>query len=371
MNEKDLVVKANELIYARYNLTLEEQRIIAILVSSVMKEDEDFKTYKFVIKDYLEFMGIKTETKYTNIPKICKGLMKKVVEIERPGGTIDLFSFLSYVNFNPGTGVVSLRFDKALKPYLLNLKESFTSYETWNIKPLKSKYGFRLYEILKSYQFLKTITLDIKQLKKMLYIADDKYQRYTHFKKRVLEYSKSDINGKTDLIFTFEEIKVRQRVEAIKFIIHSKPNVLIEPSQEEREKVNAVIEIMDNIVDQNQAKAILDASKGDLNRIKAANEYCKGKKGIKNIVPYMITIVKKDKIDKPAKPKVKTNFDQREYTKEDYKKHEKMVRGQTDEFEYEETNISEESEKKTKEYITKSGIKVIVNEDGKDYLEEA
>ena len=53
MNENYLVTKANTLITSNYDLSLEEQRIILTLASTVQPEDEDFKPYKFKISDFM------------------------------------------------------------------------------------------------------------------------------------------------------------------------------------------------------------------------------------------------------------------------------------------------------------------------------
>ena len=65
-----------------YDLSLEEQKLILTLSSMVQPTDEEFKPYKFKISDFIKLLGVETQTKYTEIPKITKELMKKVFEIE-------------------------------------------------------------------------------------------------------------------------------------------------------------------------------------------------------------------------------------------------------------------------------------------------
>ncbi len=59
MDENNLVTKSNALITASYDLSLEEQRIVITLASLVQPEDEEFKSYRFSIKEFIELLGIK------------------------------------------------------------------------------------------------------------------------------------------------------------------------------------------------------------------------------------------------------------------------------------------------------------------------
>ena len=47
MKVSKLIVKHNDFIEAKYNLTLTELKIIAKLSSMIQKDDDDFKSYKF------------------------------------------------------------------------------------------------------------------------------------------------------------------------------------------------------------------------------------------------------------------------------------------------------------------------------------
>ena len=79
MEANYLVTKSNYFIMnSSYDLSLEEQKIILTLASMVQPDDDEFKTYKFKIADFMELLGVENQAKYTVIPKITKELMKKV-----------------------------------------------------------------------------------------------------------------------------------------------------------------------------------------------------------------------------------------------------------------------------------------------------
>ena len=50
----NLIVKHNEIIEGKYNLSLVEIKIIAKLTSSINKDDDEFEVYKFNAKQLLK-----------------------------------------------------------------------------------------------------------------------------------------------------------------------------------------------------------------------------------------------------------------------------------------------------------------------------
>ncbi|NGT79626.1 replication initiation protein, partial [Clostridium perfringens] len=145
MEKNYLVTKSNYFIMnSSYDLSLEEQKIILTLASMVQPNDEEFKPYIFKISDFMELLGVNTKTKYTEIPKITKDLMKKVFEIEEDDVIIQT-AWLSSATYKKGSGIVELEFSPKLKPYMLKLNSMFTQYKLANILSMKSKYSPRIY----------------------------------------------------------------------------------------------------------------------------------------------------------------------------------------------------------------------------------
>ena len=211
---------------ASYDLSLEEQKIILTLASMVQPEDEDFKPYKFRISDFMELLGVEDKSKYTQIPKLTKELMKKVFEIHE-GNKLIQTAWLSGAVYEKGSGEVELTFSSYLKPYMLQLRSMFTQYKLANILSMKSKYSPRIYEILKCNEFKKQgfIEIEIEDLRKLIK-AYDVYPKYNDFKRHVIERSKKELNKISDICFEFEEIKTGRKVTSLKFHIKSnKSNV--------------------------------------------------------------------------------------------------------------------------------------------------
>ncbi|MBG9608898.1 replication initiation protein [Bacillus toyonensis] len=219
IKENNIVSKSNTLIEANSRLNLVEQKMLLCLASNIEPNDRDFKTYTFPIKQFHDLLGLNGSTKYTELSKITKELLSKVIEI-RAGEELIQVSWLSSAIYNRNKGTIDMRFDPLLKPFLLELSSKFTSYRLANVVKLKSTYAIRIYELLKQYEDLRERTISLENLRYYL-DAMDVYPNYANFKQRVLKPSQKELNQKTDISFEFEEIKLGRKVQKIRFIIRA------------------------------------------------------------------------------------------------------------------------------------------------------
>lgn len=81
IKENNIVSKSNTLIEANSRLNLVEQKILLCLASNIEPNDRDFKTYTFSIKHFHNLLGLNGSTKYSELSKITKELLSKVIEI--------------------------------------------------------------------------------------------------------------------------------------------------------------------------------------------------------------------------------------------------------------------------------------------------
>ncbi|MFF2242466.1 replication initiation protein [Bacillus thuringiensis] len=219
IKENNIVSKSNTLIEASSRLNLVEQKMLLCLASNIEPSDRDFKTYTFPIKRFHDLLGLNGATKYTELSKITKELVSKVMEI-RIGEELIQVSWISSAIYNRNKGTIDLRFDPLLKPFLLELSSKFTSYRLANVIKLNSTYAIRIYELLKQYEHIKERTISLENLRYYL-DASDVYPNYANFKQRVLKPCQKELNQKTDISFEFEEIKSGRKVQKIRFIIRS------------------------------------------------------------------------------------------------------------------------------------------------------
>ncbi|WP_332834207.1 replication initiation protein [Clostridium perfringens] len=343
MEKNYLVTKSNYFIMnSSYDLSLEEQKIILTLASMVQPDDEEFKPYIFKISDFIELLGIETQTKYTEIPKITKELMKKVFEIKE-GNKLIQIAWLSSAVYEKGTGVVELEFSPRLKPYMLQLKEKFTQYKLANILCMKSKYSPRIYEVLKCNEFKRQgfIELEVIELRKLLK-AENIYPLYADFKRKIILRTQKELKKLSDIYFEFEEIKTGRKVTSIRFYIHSNSLEDKKEINDSKEEIAITLDRDFNLSEDDKIfelyklfkeykvgfesiKKILNSANGDVEKIKKVYEYSKTQ-NITNFVGFMVKMVSKDNFVEPKKisKNNSANFTQRDY---DYDNLEKELLG--------------------------------------------
>lgn len=322
MNKEYLITKSNYFIMnSSYDLSLEEQKIILTLASMVQPDDEEFKSYIFRIADFMELLGVDTKSKYTEIPKITKELMKKVFEIQE-GDTLIQTAWLSGAKYKKGSGAVELTFSSYLKPYMLKLGSMFTQYKLSNVLSMKSKYSPRIYEILKCNEFKKQsyIEISIDDLRKLLK-AEKVYPLYANFKQKLLIPTQKELEKLSDISFDFEEIKTGRKVTSIRFYIQknkkstNKLNMIEEisvTSSDDRddmeEGIKSILLMMkEHNISPSEAMKIYKSANGDLKYISKIYDHFKNK-GADNFVALMIKMVKPGEFNEPKKSIKKTNF---------------------------------------------------------------
>ncbi|MGV8027396.1 MAG: RepB family plasmid replication initiator protein [Anaerolineaceae bacterium] len=217
-----IVTKANSLIEANYRLTLSQQRIVLLMASMIQPDDEDFKTYRIYTKDLLDILDINRSHLYAQMVNMIRELMEIVLTIKLSEDKYLNTHWISSQEYTIGVGYSDITFDPKLKPFLLRLKERFTTYKLENVIRLKSVYSIRIYELLKQYQSIGKRTITIELLKNMLRIGPKEYVLYGHFKDRVLNVAYKEINEKTDIAFEFREKKLGRKVNEIEFVIDKK-----------------------------------------------------------------------------------------------------------------------------------------------------
>lgn len=212
------VVKANKLIESSYKLSLQEQRIVLSLISKIRKEDRDFQWYKVRISKLAKFLGIDSNKNIRkDLRETVRGLMKKIVTVHGHEKDIDLH-WIDAADYGL-KGHIKICVHKELKPYLLDLKSHFTRYCLKYVIDFKSSYSIRLYEILKRFEHNGDVTLELGRIKRMLGFKEEEYSPYANFKAWVLLVAQKEISEKTDISFTFEEIREWKKVIALHFVI--------------------------------------------------------------------------------------------------------------------------------------------------------
>lgn len=221
------VTKANALIQkSRFDLTVQQQKIVLYLISQITPYDDDFKLYEFSIPEFCRVCGIdcRSGKNYKDLKEAVQEIADKSmwVFIEQDVETLLRWIEKPYIDHKEGT--IRIRLDNDMKPFLLQLKENFTTYELIYTLHFKSKYTIRLYELIKSIHFddLRSYTrkYSLDTLRRVM--GAEKYTAYKNLKQRALEPAVKEINAYSDKILTYKEIKQGRKVIGVEFSIWTK-----------------------------------------------------------------------------------------------------------------------------------------------------
>ena len=221
VSDKSLVVQHNKIIEARYKLSIGEQRLVKLLVSMIEADDEDFKKYRIHVTELANLLDIKRKDFYAAVKLATKKLIGNVLTFEMNDETIQT-SWLASAHYYKGNGVVDLQFSPVLKPFLLQLKSHFTSYELGNVIHLKRTYSIRLYELLKQYEKIGRRRFTVENLRNVLMVDSSQYKLFQDFKRYILIAAQEELREKTDIDFDIIEERKWKTCVAIEFIIKPK-----------------------------------------------------------------------------------------------------------------------------------------------------
>jgi len=248
----DIIVKDNRLINAKYNLTRTQSKFIAFMASRIDKDDIDFFTYSMRLNEMLNMLNIK-RSNWKQLGRTLKELQTKLIVIQDNDEVIEATALLSYFKISIKDEMVEYRFDKAMKPFLVQLKSNFTKLSLEKIFNFDSQYTIRMYEILEqrvnllnkyNNKHLLTFTINVEELKEILVgeynIKTDSieikksYNRYSQFKQKVLDIAYQELKEKGDYYFEYKEIKYSRKIEEIEFKIVTNKELVIETFKEKK-----------------------------------------------------------------------------------------------------------------------------------------
>lgn len=217
----ELVTKHYDLINARYKLNPIEIKIVLTLISIIQQTDEDFFTYQIPLSSF-DFL---TKNKNHSLLRTsCKSLMSKPLEIQVDEDWT-IFNWFSSIKYSKKDNSIYCRFDKDLKPYLLQLKSNFKSYNLSYILNLSSFYSIRIYELLKQYEKVGFRVFSVSELCDLLNTPKS-FNIFNNFKRKVLDISQRDLIQETDIYFTYTPQKTGKKITHIKFKIFSNIDTL-------------------------------------------------------------------------------------------------------------------------------------------------
>jgi hypothetical protein len=225
INIEALVRKSNHVNEAITKLTVQHQRLLAILISAIRPDDAEMQTHTFAATEIAEICQLDARNYYKEARQIVSELLRKTLLLREDDGKLYEFQWLSVGVYHEEKGLISMAIHPKLQPYFLQLQSRFVQYQLGDVLQLKSKYSIRLFELLKQYLPIGERTFELEEIRKMIGVEDGELTLFADFKKRAIEPAIDEINAKSPILVSVEYIKISRAVAFLKFKIKEKVKI--------------------------------------------------------------------------------------------------------------------------------------------------
>lgn len=213
------------------SFTLKQMKIINFIIASTVspKYDKNFNTLVVKTTDLAKEICIIDKNKKFLGGKDYKELQNAIISLSNIQSKMIYFPEKKYETIvrwieKPifhDNGIIELKLDDDLVPYLLNLNK-YIKYSLSLSSKMRSKYSMKLYELLKSYQIKKRVRFKIEFLHEMLNTPESYKKNFNLFNKYALEDAKKEINEMSDINIDFSKIHSGRKVVEIEFVVNEK-----------------------------------------------------------------------------------------------------------------------------------------------------
>ena len=340
--EKYLIEKSNTLNGMQAtNMSLTELRFFLMYISRINARNMDDRTVLIDIKDFENLFNVSfNSSRFTE--KIAQ-IMGRTVTIYEENDKVVLTLYSEFRWEKNNAKILEITCNDKMLPYLFQLKANYTTYIIENIAKLNSVQKIRLYEIMKQYEKMKFIDIELKKLQQMM---DCEITNFSYFNRDTLKPAIKDINEYTDIMVSYEKILSCRKVVALKFTITKKDvlkNIIDVPNKSQNtdtllndtqsqnsggnDKVMVLYYELDKAYSTDELEQLLDICKGISSKpdVYLKNIYYQiraRKKKINNLFSYTLTVInaelRKAPPEEPRKEKSSSYDDNLSYDLNNY-----------------------------------------------------
>ena len=216
------------ILHSASNLTWNEFKLLRFFIMQTEKDDKELFQYTVNIPKLAETIEISPKVLYREISDMTEHLMKEVIEIgSRKDDHWVMFHWVDVCEYDNGTLTVKL--SDELKPFLVGLRGNFSRYRLSDLISFNSIYAGLLYEKINGYlnennmphaDVAIEISISIEELRRITG-TENKFERYSNFKLRVIDTALKEINQKSPYHITATEYKDGRAIAGFDFLIES------------------------------------------------------------------------------------------------------------------------------------------------------
>ena len=228
------IYKSNTLIQNTINnLTRQQNKLLCVLmgkfiIGAVKSLEENVLESKMInseltINEFLNLLNLSDcADNYNMIRREVSNFHRNSIISFTDGRKDKSLAYFGLIEIDTDTDVISFELSNSIKPYLTELSDCYTKYLQNNFLMLKSKRSQVFYELMKSYQSQKFITISVENLKKKLDANKSTYQEFKHFNNLIIKKAIKEINEITDILVSVKPIKQRRNIVSLNFTITAK-----------------------------------------------------------------------------------------------------------------------------------------------------
>lgn len=370
-DENDLYARSNFMISAKYKSSLYANRLMALSLSKIntaSESEEGFLTVTIKGREIKNAFGSKSGDFFRQLDNTARDMTGQTVGYTDADS--QSFTYIAAViKAKYENGEFSITFHNELKPYLQNLSQNYSTFSLRIMMKWQSTQTFRFYELLRSRMYhrkndyspnnnLFRLQFDINELKLCLGIVNAEladvrkilnkskgtpdiwakaveaspektYSTWYDFKRKVIDKATKEINDNPECgvkIHKVETLKSGKGGKVYAVVIYAEKTypgkkAVIDVDENDYDDLSDQIRLLIGDIRTKEAKAIGEAAKWDMDKIRRNYEYSKTK-DVEDIVGFMIKAVREDWANgtrssrsksKSSKSNGFSNFREREY----------------------------------------------------------
>lgn len=221
--KENILMKNNILINAKYNLGLIENRIFIIILYKLQKTSLGMRCI-ITHEEFKSIIGNKNQHSVSSIRIILQNMLSSRIyfvqkKYNSNGNIWGEYALINGYEYDDELNSFAIECSQRVYELLMNYMSS-GGYTPINLKvyiSLKNPNSQRLYDLLRLWSNTKNlISYGVEEIKELL-MLENKYNKYSDFKKRIISPAVTELNNTNMFDISFVENKKGKKIESITF----------------------------------------------------------------------------------------------------------------------------------------------------------
>ena len=226
------VVMQNKIMQTFHQMTLDEKRLL-ILASPVARliDATEKDAIEITAEKFANACGIKVNSAYSQLEEASKTLMQRSFSYKNDRGKRVRVTWVIRSVYEDGFISVCFPDEVLLMLKVLNANNPYTKYKQDSVLKLKGEYSIDLYHIAKKFEAMKRFSMSLDEIKQEFSLPKS-YDHISNLKARMIKPAIKEINEKTDIHITYENVKRGRTVTGLKFTVKPKAQKTLEEKRD-------------------------------------------------------------------------------------------------------------------------------------------